>query len=170
MKLLHLLATAAALLFSTGVAVPTPGDDPSEVVQAAQIFRRADTPEYAAAHAAHPDLVAGTKYVFELTWANGGGYTSPELKAYCERLGFKHKAVLVGYVSGGGRRDTDFVGTTYDLLKNEEDKGVYSGSLQWKHGRETLSYIGELKSGMTDSKIKAAGKSLSIYSTMKQRY
>ena len=68
-----------------------------------------------------PDMVVGTRYVFEVVQPTGGTYANPTLQAYCEKKKYKHKLLLVGDVKPNTAGELDFVGHWWDLLKGEAD-------------------------------------------------
>ena len=167
MRFLDLFTTAVCALNAVVSAVSLPVTDQSTDTLALihPLFRRANTEAYDKVHAAHANIVPGTQYAFQLEWGNGGTYGNAELEAYCQRLGFKHRAMLVGHVIGGGRRPNDFSGKVYDLGKNKKDKGVFTEPGRvWTPGRETVTFLGQVLSSITDGRIVAAGKYLYFFS------
>ena len=167
MRFLNLFTTTVLALNAVVSAVSLPVTDQSTdtLTLIHPLLRRVNTAAYDKVHAAHANLVPGTQYAFQLEWGNGGDdYVSPELKAYCERLGFKHRAMLVGHVTGGGRRPLDFTGKVYDLVKGKTDKGVStSPGRTWTPRRETVKFLGQVRSGITDGQIVAAGRCLYLF-------
>jgi len=123
------------------------------------LLRRDNTPAYDRVHDVHPEIAPEQQYAFMLEWANRGSYISPEIKDYCQILGFKHRALLVGHVPGGGKRPLDFTGKVYQLGKELLDKGVWTGPGEsWTPRKETVTYLGLVKQTVTDEQIVAEGK------------
>ena len=122
---------------------------------------RQETPRYSKIFAANTLITTGSKYAFMLTWDNNEGYyASAELKDYCKRLGFKHKAVMVGYVHGSDRTIWDFTGHIFDLWKNAGDKGisVKEDPVVWAPGLENVAFLGEIRSSLKPREIAALGE------------
>lgn len=159
-NVLFAYSAAASVVFRSIEASRDVSDD---VRDPARLAPRVDdgTPRYSKVRAANPRITTGQRYAFMLTWANNDGrYASDELKAYCESIGFKHKAVLVGYAFGGGRHVQDFTGKVFDLVKNEGDKGlsVDKNPRPWVPDREEITFLGEIRSSLKDHEISALGE------------
>ncbi|MCJ1399989.1 hypothetical protein MMC11_003192 [Xylographa trunciseda] len=76
----------------------------------------ATTPNFDHAIAVRPGMVPGLRYAFTLKWP-----LNPELegdkKAFTEKLGFSHIALVVGSVVEENGRPKDFIATLYDFIE-----------------------------------------------------
>lgn len=114
-----------------------------------------DTPGLAKLKSFHSGMVASTQYVFMLTVGPGGNYDHGEaMKAYCERVGYKHKSLIIGEVKG-----QEFKATEWDLRKAVTTSTVSVGKEDWKYQdkpRNSYQYVGATT--LSETKILEHGK------------